>query len=121
MGIAIIGLLAIAFTPADPGPAGIAWRLALTATGFGLFFPPNARMVIGNSPRDRSAAAGGLLATSRLFGQTLGAATVGVLLSLGLGLGPAPMFVSVTLATIAALASLARHHATGGVTARSVT
>jgi len=66
-------------------------------------------MIIGGAPVHRAAAAGGLLATSRLFGQTLGAALVGVLLSLGLGLGPVPMLFAVALAVVAAACSVARH------------
>ena len=109
MSIAIVGLCLIGFMPNDTGHVGIAWRLAICASGFGLFFSPNARMIIGGAPVHRAAAAGGLLATSRLFGQTMGAALVGVLLSLGLGLGPTPMLIAVGLALLAALCSLLRH------------
>jgi DHA2 family multidrug resistance protein-like MFS transporter len=108
MTIAIVGLFLIGFMPNDTDHVGIAWRLAICASGFGLFFSPNARMIIGGAPVHRAAAAGGLLATSRLFGQTLGAALVGVLLSLGLGLGPTPMMIAVALALVAALCGLVR-------------
>jgi DHA2 family multidrug resistance protein-like MFS transporter len=109
MAIAIAGLLLLAFMPAQPGEFAIAWRLALTAAGFGLFFAPNSRLLIGQAPRDRAAAAGGLLSTSRLLGQTLAAVTVGILLAGGAGLGPAPLIVSIALAVVAALCSLARY------------
>jgi DHA2 family multidrug resistance protein-like MFS transporter len=112
MSIAAVGLCLIGFMPVDAGHVAIAWRLAVCACGFGLFFSPNARMIIGGAPVHRAAAAGGLLATSRLFGQTLGAALVGVLLSLGLGLGPTPMLVAVGLAAVAAVCSLVRHQVT---------
>lgn len=108
MVIAIAGLVAVAWMPANAGTLAIAWRLALCALGFGLFFSPNARLVVGTAPRDRAAAAGGLLATARLFGQTLGAAVVGVLLSLGTGQGPVPMLFAIALALVAAGFSLAR-------------
>nr|WP_314463374.1 MFS transporter [uncultured Novosphingobium sp.] len=108
MGIAVAGLVLLAFLPAQPGAFAIAWRLVVAAFGFSLFFSPNARMVVGNAPRARSAAAGGLLATGRLFGQTLGAAMIGTMLSLGAGQGPAPMLMAASLAVVAALASLAR-------------
>jgi len=108
MGIAIVGLLLLAFLPADPGAWGIAWRLALAALGFGLFFAPNSRLLIGQAPRERAAAAGGLLSTSRLFGQALAAVVVGMLLAGGMGIGPAPLFVACALACVAALCSLAR-------------
>ena len=109
MGIAVVGLSLIGFMPDSADHFGIAWRLAVCACGFSLFFSPNARMIIGGAPVHRAAAAGGLLATSRLFGQTLGAALVGVLLSLGLGLGPVPMLFAVALAVVAAACSVARH------------
>jgi DHA2 family multidrug resistance protein-like MFS transporter len=109
MTIAVVGLLLLAFMPAHPGPFAISWRLALTALGFGLFFAPNSRLLIGRAPKNRAAAAGGLLSTSRLCGQTLAAATVGILLSAGLGLGPTPMLVACALSVVAALCSLARY------------
>jgi DHA2 family multidrug resistance protein-like MFS transporter len=108
MVIAIVALLLLAFMPAQPGAFGISWRLALCAFGYGLFFAPNSRLLIGQAPKERSAAAGGLLSTSRLSGQTLGAAMVGVLLTAGLGLGPAPMLVACALSVVAALCSLVR-------------
>jgi len=112
MAIAIAGLLLLAFMPdrgpGDGGEFAIGWRLALTAVGFGLFFAPNSRLLIGQAPRDRAAAAGGLLSTSRLLGQTMAAVTVGILLAGGAGLGPVPLFVSCALAVVAALCSLAR-------------
>ncbi len=108
MAIAIAGLLLLAFMPNQPGEFGIAWRLSLTAIGFGLFFAPNSRLLIGQAPRERAAAAGGLLSTSRLLGQTMAAVVVGILLASGAGLGPTPLFVACALAVIAALCSMAR-------------
>ncbi|TCM40665.1 DHA2 family multidrug resistance protein-like MFS transporter [Novosphingobium sp. ST904] len=108
MTIAVTGLVLLGFLPDHAGAFAIAWRLVVAAFGFSLFFSPNARMIVGNAPRERSAAAGGLLATGRLFGQTLGAAMIGAMLSLGAGQGPAPMLMAAGLAAIAAIASLAR-------------
>ena len=82
---------------------------SLCALGFGLFFAPNSRLLISRAPKDRAAAAGGLLSTSRLSGQTLAAALVGILLSVGLGLGPTPMLVACGLSVVAALCSFARY------------
>jgi DHA2 family multidrug resistance protein-like MFS transporter len=109
MAIAISGLLLLAFMPDSPGEWAIAWRLSLTALGFGLFFAPNSRLLIGQAPRDRAAAAGGLLSTSRLLGQTMAAVTVGILLAGGAGLGATPLFVAIALSVVAALCSLARY------------
>ena len=108
MGITIAGLLLLALMPDQPGEFAIGWRLALTAVGFGLFFAPNSRLLISQAPKERAAAAGGLLSTSRLLGQTMAAVTVGILLAGGAGLGPTPLLVSAALAVVAALCSLAR-------------
>jgi DHA2 family multidrug resistance protein-like MFS transporter len=108
MAVAVVGLLLLAFMPDSAGAWGIAWRLSLTAAGFGLFFAPNSRLLIGQAPRERAAAAGGLLSTSRLLGQTMAAVVVGILLASGAGLGPVPLFVACALAVVAALCSMAR-------------
>jgi DHA2 family multidrug resistance protein-like MFS transporter len=108
MAIAITALLLLAFLPDAPGAFAISWRLSLCALGFGLFFAPNSRLLIGQAPKDRSAAAGGLLSTSRLTGQTFAAAGVGILLTTGLGLGPWPMLIACALAGVAAVCSLTR-------------
>src|SRR3569832_1364168 len=54
------------------------WRMAVCGAGFGLFQSPNNRAMVASAPRERSGAAGGMLATARLLGQTAGAVTVGV-------------------------------------------
>ena len=108
MALAIAGLLLIAFLPGSAEWSDIAWRLSLAAAGFGLFFAPNSRLIIGSAPRARSASAGGLLSTSRLLGQTLGASLVGAMLALGLGLSPVPLAIAAALATAAAAVSLIR-------------
>jgi DHA2 family multidrug resistance protein-like MFS transporter len=113
MVIAVAGLLLLAGMPDDAGVARIAWRLSLTALGFGLFLAPNSRLMIGTAPKDRSAAAGGLLSTSRLFGQSTGAALVGVLLAAGLGLGPVSSLVAAGLCVLAGVLSGVRFKATG--------
>jgi DHA2 family multidrug resistance protein-like MFS transporter len=109
MTVAVVALLLLAFMPHQPGAFGIAWRLSLCAVGYGLFFAPNSRLLIGQAPKIRAAAAGGLLSTSRLCGQTLAAAMVGILLTAGLGLGPWPMLIACALSVVAALCSLARY------------
>lgn len=119
MVIAIGGLVLIMTMSPEPGAIGIAWRLSLCALGFGLFFAPNSRLLIGRAPKARAAAAGGLLSTARLSGQTLAAAAVGILLAQGLGTGPWPQLLAVVFAVVAALCSLARFRsaqASGGLT-----
>lgn len=108
MAVSITALTLIAWMPADPSLFDVAWRMALCGSGFGLFLPPNARLVIGSAPRERAAAAGGLVSTVRLVGQTMGATLVAALLAAGVGGGAVPPLVSAGLALVAGLCSLAR-------------
>ena len=108
MAISITALLLIAHMPADPGWFDIAWRMALCGAGFGTFLPPNARLIIGSAPRERAAAAGGLVSTVRLVGQTTGATLVAALLALGAGSGNVPPLVAAALALVAGVCSVAR-------------
>jgi len=108
MAISIAALLLIATLPAHPSYFDVAWRMALCGSGFGTFLPPNARLIIGSAPRERAAAAGGLVSTVRLTGQTTGATLVALLLALGIGSGDVPAYVAAGLALVAGLCSLAR-------------
>lgn len=108
MALATAGLLLLGFLPPAPHYLDIAWRMALTGAGFGLFLSPNARLIIGSAPRERAAAAGGLISTNRMIGQTLGATLVASLLAFGLGGGRVPALVAAALALVAGLCSLAR-------------
>jgi len=56
--------------------------MVVCGLGFGLFQTPNNRAMLGASPHARSGAAGGMLSTARLLGQTAGAALVAVLFQL---------------------------------------
>ncbi len=108
MGISIAALLLLAFLPDHASYFDVAWRMALCGSGFGTFMPPNARLIIGSAPRERAAAAGGLVSTVRLCGQTTGATVVALLLALGIGASQIPPLVSVGLAVVAGLCSLSR-------------
>jgi MFS transporter, DHA2 family, multidrug resistance protein len=76
LGLLSAGLALLAFMPLQAGTLDIAWRMAVCGAGFGLFQSPNNRTLLGSAPRRRSGAAGGMLATARLTGQTMGAASV---------------------------------------------
>ena len=108
MAVSIVALLLLAFMPAHPTYFDIAWRMALCGSGFGTFLPPNARLIIGSAPRERAAAAGGLVSTVRLTGQTTGATLVAALLLFGVGASRVPPMVAAGLALVAGLCSLAR-------------
>ena len=72
------GLLALALLPAHPTPLDIGWRVALSGAGFGIFQSPNNRMMLTAAPRARAGAAGGMLSTARLTGQTTGVSVLRV-------------------------------------------
>jgi DHA2 family multidrug resistance protein-like MFS transporter len=46
--------------------------MAVCGTGYGLFFAPNAKLIVSAAPIERAASAGGLIATNRLAGQASG-------------------------------------------------
>jgi DHA2 family multidrug resistance protein-like MFS transporter len=111
VGLAVFGtgLAALALLPAAPGPVDICWRMAVCGVGFGLFQSPNNRMMLTAAPRERSGAAGGMLGTARLTGQTTGAVLTAIFLHLlgapGEVLG---LWVAAGFAAVAAVVSLSR-------------
>jgi DHA2 family multidrug resistance protein-like MFS transporter len=106
--IATAGLFLVAFLPQHPGFIDVAWRMMMCGIGFGLYTSPNARLILGSAPRERAAVAGGLVATTRLTGQTVGATVLALLLALGVGTGSTPQFVAAGLTVVAFLCSVAR-------------
>ncbi|HEY3730045.1 MAG TPA: MFS transporter [Steroidobacteraceae bacterium] len=108
MAVATAGMLLLAFLPEHLSHFDVAWRMALSGAGFGLFLAPNARLIVHSAPHERAASAGGLISTTRLTGQTLGATLLAALLSVGVGGGPMPGLVAAGLALLAGLCSLAR-------------
>ncbi|TGD72576.1 MFS transporter [Mangrovimicrobium sediminis] len=101
LGVSLLGLWTLVLLPADAGSFGIMWRLWLCGGGFGLFFSPAARLVIGTAPASRAAAAGSLQTTVRMLGQALGATLLAALLASPLGEGTRPMAVSMALVVVA--------------------
>jgi DHA2 family multidrug resistance protein-like MFS transporter len=111
IGLAIfaLGLFLLSRLGASPGDFDIAWRMAVCGLGFGLFQSPNNRTIVSAAPKPRSGAAGGMLATARLLGQTTGAVAVGVAFHLaGVHAAPGLMLAASIAALIAAGLSLTR-------------
>ncbi len=108
MTIAVIGLTLVGALPDDPNHFDIGWRMGLCGAGFGLFLAPNARHIIGSAPRERAASAGGLVATVRLSGQTLGASLAAALLVGSIGSGAGAAYIAAGIAAIAGICSVAR-------------
>jgi DHA2 family multidrug resistance protein-like MFS transporter len=111
MMFAAAAIASFALLPADPRLGEMVLRMALCGAGFGLFFPPNSRLILASAPPARSASAGSLISTVRLIGQALGATFASALLALGLGTGIIPALVAASLAVAAALVSLSRARA----------
>lgn len=103
------GLFVLSRVGLHSSDADLAWRMALCGAGFGLFQSPNNRTIVGSAPRHRSGAAGGMLATARLLGQTAGALAVAVgFHRIGLGSAPLLLVCGAVAALVAAGISLLR-------------
>lgn len=85
LGLFLLGMLALTGLGADSSYADVIWRTALCGIGYGLFQAPNNREMIGSVSVDLSANASGVLASVRTFGQSLGTASVGLILGLSFG------------------------------------
>ncbi len=103
-----IGLTLLAWLPADPAPFDIIWRMVLCGLGFGLFQSPNNSIMIGSAPAHRSGSASGMLATSRLVGQTTGAALVALLFHLSPDSTHLSLVIAGCFAVAGAIASFSR-------------
>jgi DHA2 family multidrug resistance protein-like MFS transporter len=89
LGLFTVGLVLLALLPGHAVWWDISLRGLLCGIGFGVFQSPNNREMLANAPREQSSYASGILAIMRTFGQCLGAALVGVVLSVGASSGEA--------------------------------
>jgi DHA2 family multidrug resistance protein-like MFS transporter len=83
-GLAVMatGLALLSALPAHPAAIDIVWRMLICGIGFGFFNTPNNRAIITAAPPTRAGAASGMQATSRLLGQSMGAAMVALMFGL---------------------------------------
>jgi DHA2 family multidrug resistance protein-like MFS transporter len=102
------GLASLALLPPDATSAAIAWRMALCGLGFGFFQAPNNRTMLSAAPLARSGAAGGMLATARLTGQTVGATIAAISFRFASEAEPFALGAAALLAAAGAAASLWR-------------
>lgn len=108
------GLGLLASLPENPTSAEIAWRMALCGLGFGFFQAPNNRSMLSSAPLLRSGAAGGMLATARLTGQTIGAILAAISFRIAGHSETTALSAAAALAGVAAIASAARlYHPAG--------
>lgn len=104
-----IGLALLSQIKPDAQNIDIIWRMAICGLGFGFFQSPNNRTIISAAPRDRSGAAGGMLATGRLLGQTTGAVTMAVFFHIaGMQSTPTALITASAIAGVAAMISFMR-------------
>ncbi len=97
MAMLCCGLILMSWLPSQPGTLDIVLRMLVCGAGFGFFQSPNLKAIMSAAPAARSGSASGIVATSRLVGQAIGAALValcfglaglhGPVLALGLGAG----------------------------------
>ncbi|MGY2288489.1 MFS transporter [Pseudomonas sp. SDO528_S397] len=83
-----LGMAAMATLGNDATAFEIGWRMALCGAGFGFFQSPNLKAIMTSAPLVRSGGASGIVAISRLMGQTLGAALVALCFHASLSSGP---------------------------------
>ncbi len=103
------GMTLLALFPEGGSTADFIWRMALCGLGFGFFQAPNNRTLLSSAPRTRSGAAGGMLGTARLLGQSLGAAAVAILFRAYPANGPHNvLWVAAAVAFAASLISVSR-------------
>lgn len=71
-----VGMATLATLGTEASAFDIGWRMAVCGAGFGFFQSPNLKALMTSAPPERSGGASGIVATSRLLGQTLGASLV---------------------------------------------
>lgn len=104
VGMILLALGLAALTRLSPGTPTVAIvaMMAVCGFGFGAFQAPNNRTMLGAAPRARSGAAGGMLATARLLGMTIGATIVAFVFHVA---PEAAEPVSLTVAAVLAVAA----------------
>ncbi len=80
-----VALLALVLLPGGAPMPVLAVTVAVAGAGFGFFMTPNNRTMLSAAPMARSGGAGGMQATARLTGQTLGTTLVAIAFQLGGG------------------------------------
>ena len=98
------GLLGVLLASADTGAWWLCACMFTGGIGFGFFQTPNNRAMLGDIPRHRSGAAGGMQSTTRVFGQGMGTAFAGLAFQLSAEQGAA---FGVSVAIAFALGALA--------------
>lgn len=105
-----VGLASVGLLRAGPYGASFIIGTVIAGLGFGLFQPPNNRVLLLSAPKARSGAAGAMQGTARLTGQTFGAIVMAIVFDV-VPLSSAPevaLVLAAAFAGLAAVVSLAR-------------
>ena len=112
IGLSILaaGFLLLVLLPSDPIMSDVLWRVAVCGIGFGFFQSPNNRAIVASAPRERSGGAGAIQGTSRLLGQSIGAALVALVFGAAGGTHgtTTAILLAAAFAGVGILASLSR-------------
>lgn len=109
-GTMVVGTGLLLFYDAQTPMIFVTIAMVLGGFGFGLFQTPNNRALLAGVPRHRSAAAGGMQATTRVYGQSFGTALVAMVFALGQEHGPSlGVGVAILCAGGALVINIARH------------
>jgi DHA2 family multidrug resistance protein-like MFS transporter len=78
IGLAVLcaSMMSLVYMPADPTALGICIRMTFCGIGFGFFQSPNLKAIMSSAPAERAGSGSGMIGTSRLLGQSSGAALV---------------------------------------------
>lgn len=103
------GMLSLFMMQAHATALDIGWRMAFCGIGFGFFQAPNLKAIMESAPPHRRGGASGIVATSRLTGQAIGAALVALCLSLSGNHGASyALILGAIFAALACIASFSR-------------
>ncbi|MFC7475426.1 MFS transporter [Dankookia sp. GCM10030260] len=103
------GLAVVAMLPLLGNGLLIGGMMALCGAGFGTFSAPNNRTMLGSAPKARAGSAGGMQATARLLGTTLGTTVVGLCFQVaGAGGARVALLAAIGFALAAGALSLVR-------------
>jgi MFS transporter, DHA2 family, multidrug resistance protein len=104
-----VGLILMADLPPHPDSFDIVWRMLLCGAGFGFYQSPNLKAIMSSAPPERSGGASGIVATSRLVGQSTGAALVALCFGISVSNGPSlALSLGAAFAAAAGVASFSR-------------
>jgi DHA2 family multidrug resistance protein-like MFS transporter len=99
----------MATLPDGAQTGAITWRMLICGAGFGFFQSPNLRAIMSSAPPGRSGGASGIIATSRLMGQSTGAALVALCFGISAAHGPSlALALGAGFAGVACLVSFSR-------------